>query len=430
MKKITVQNNQVNKWNHQIKQKNANQNDELKEKVVEMIRMNHTGEGIGKIDGKIIFVPKTIPGDIVEVTSITNHKTYYKGKVKKLITPSPNRVHIDCPYYETCGGCQLLGMSYENQLAYKQEKVKNILKQYANINTNPPIVGGCPYHYRNKMILQVENGKLGLYESESNTLVPIDACLLISDALNHLLNKIATHLDLSNVTQILIREGESHQRMVQFLGKIDVNKMLECLKEEVTSLYLNETLIFGNPTITEKLGQYSFEISPHSFFQINHIQTEKLYHQVKEYLGMSKNRILDLYCGTGSIGIYVSECAKKITGIELNSSSVKDARKNIKNNYLKNIEILEGDVGKILQAKEQQDAIIVDPPRSGLDKKTKQTLLQIKSPTIIYISCNPITLARDLKDLSEIYHVQDIILYDLFPNTYHVEVISYMTRKY
>jgi 23S rRNA (uracil1939-C5)-methyltransferase len=211
--------------------------------------------------------------------------------------------------------------------------------------------------------------------------------------------------------------------MAQFLGKINESILMKTLSPHLTSLYLNDKHLSGTKTITETLGKYQFLISPASFFQINHNQTINLYNQVKSYLGPKNNEVLDLYCGTGTIGIYVSDCCKKVTGIELNPSSVKDAHNNIKLNKLNNIEIIQGDVGKVLQAKNTYEAIIVDPPRSGLDKKTKTTLLKIKSPKLIYISCNPITLARDLNDLKEIYNIEDITLFDMFPNTYHVECV-------
>ena len=206
-------------------------------------------------------------------------------------------------------------------------------------------------------------------------------------------------------------------------------RILKYLSSQVDSIYINDRLIYGLPKIEESLGKYRFEISPKSFFQVNHDQTINLYNQVKKYLGSSNRNVLDLYCGTGTIGIYVSDCCEEITGIELNPSSVADGKENIKKNHLKNFQIRQGDVGKVLQTGEQYDAIIVDPPRSGLDKRTKSTLLQIESPKIIYISCNPITLARDIKELYSKYQLEDITLFDLFPNTYHVETVCIMERK-
>ena len=387
---------------------------------VSITKLNHTGEGIGIINNKIAFIPKTIPGDIVEAKIIKEHKNYIEATATKYITYSQDRIEIQCPYYQECGGCQLMGLSYLNQLNYKKDKVTNILNKYACLNLNPSIKESNEYKYRNKITLQVKAGKIGLYTSK---------CLLVSDNINNLIEIIqSSNLDLTNINQIIIREA-NNQLMTQFIGKIEISTLIKKLSSYVTSLYLNDNLIYGTKTITETLGDYQFLISPASFFQVNHNQTINLYNQVKTYLGEGNNEVLDLYCGTGTIGIYVSKACKKVTGIELNKSAVIDAYNNIKLNNLTNIEIKLGDVGKVLQAKNAYDAIIVDPPRSGLDTKTKATLLQIKSPKLIYISCNPITLARDLNDLKAIYDIKEITLFDMFPNTYHVESVVLMEIK-
>lgn len=395
---------------------------------IEITGLNHTGEGIGKIKNKIIFIQKTIPGDIVIPTDVIDHGNYNTATMKSLYQKSPKRVDILCPYYNKCGGCQLLGLSYQDQLAYKQETVKNILKKYATIEVNPKIIPSPPYHYRNKIILQVQNGQIGLYEHNSRKLVPIKQCLLISSKMNEQLQLIQQTINLTGITQIMIREA-GEQIMIQFLGQAKPAAIKKLLSPQITSLYLNDDLIAGKPQIEEQLGEYHFLISPYSFFQVNHSKTINLYDQVKKYLGTNHNHVLDLYCGTGTIGIYVSKYCKKITGIEINPSAVKDAQANIKNNSLSNIKVKQGQVGSILKNTEKYDAIIVDPPRSGLDKKTKRTLLQIKCPKMIYISCNAITLARDLNQLKELYILKDITLFDMFPNTSHVECISLLELK-
>lgn len=430
-----INSNQINKEN--LEQSNnktvPEQKDNQKQNLVfeqELLitSLNHTGEGMAKIDGKIVFIEKALPGDIVEIETLKDYGNYYKAKLKKIKKSSPNRIEVTCPYYSKCGGCQLLGLSLQDQCTYKKEKVKNIFQKYANLDINPSIISGESYHYRNKITLQVENGQIGLYESNSNTIVSIQECLLISPRMNEVIQIISQEIDLQGLTQIMIRET-NNQLMIQLIGNTRKELVLKKISNQVDSIYINDNLIYGLPKIEERLGKYRFEISPKSFFQVNHNQTIKLYNQVKKYLGLSNNNVLDLYCGTGTIGIYVSDCCKKITGIELNPSSVADAKKNIEKNHLKNVQVRQGDVGKVLQIGEQYDAIIVDPPRSGLDKQTKRTLLQIASPKIIYISCNPITLARDIKDLNSKYQLEDITLFDLFPNTYHVESVSLLCLK-
>ncbi len=395
---------------------------------VEITKLNHNGEGMAQINGKVVFVPKTIPQDIVELTNIQDHKNFIHAEVGKLIKASPKRKPIACPYYQECGGCHLMGLSYQEQLKYKQDKVKNILKKYAKLEVDPTIKESVPYHYRNKITLQVQNGVIGLFSKNTNQLVPITYCLLLSEQMNHIIPILNEKINLSKVTQIIIREAKE-KIMVQIIGQAKKDELVTHLKHKVASLYINDQHLYGEKYIVASLDKYEFQISPNSFFQVNYQQTINLYNQVKTYLGTNQKEVLDLYCGTGTIGIYVSENCQKVVGIEKNPSSVQDANCNIKRNFLNNITIYQGDVGTLLKAKNTYDVIIVDPPRSGLDKKTKQTLLKIKSPKIIYISCNPITLARDLNDLKEFYQLEEITLFDMFPNTYHCETICVIERK-
>ena len=398
--------------------------------LLKIERMNHTGEGIATLDGLVFFIPKTIPGDIIDIKEedIIKHKNYNQVLKYKMINESDERIPIPCKYYKECGGCHLMGMKYHNQLEYKKQKVRDILNKYANIQTNIDIEETNPYEYRNKITLQVKQGKIGLYTQDSNTLVLIEKCLLIPKELNKIIKILKERLDLSNVNQIILKIMKN-KIMIQILGTIKKEETIKELSNAVSSIYLNDDLIYGIPYLKEKLLSHEFFVSPTSFFQINHEGTLKLYNKIKNYLGNNNKNILDLYCGTGTIGIYVSDNCKKITGIELNSSSVEDARRNIILNSINNITILQGDVGKLLKATNTYDAIIVDPPRSGLDRKTKEALLQINSPKIIYVSCNPITLARDINTLKNNYEVKNISLIDMFPNTYHVECVVLLIFK-
>lgn len=396
---------------------------------VSIIDFNHTGEGLGRIDGKVIFIPKAIPDDKVLVKDIKDYKTYLKGTIDKIITPSPDRITPKCPYYSLCGGCQLMELSYEHQLKYKKNKVQNILKRYSNIDIELDILPSPKeFSYRNKITLQVNNGHLGLYQSNSNDLIEIDKCLLVSSNVNKLINLIKNNLDLTKVTNIMIREY-NNDLMVQFIGNIDETIVINILSNYAKVIYLNDKLIYGAKNLEVKLGKYKYKVSPYSFFQVNYESATILYDKVTEYLGPNNSKVLDLYCGTASIGIYVSDCCKEIIGVEINDSSVKDANENIKLNNLNNIKVLKGDVGRVLKSGEEYDTIIVDPPRSGLDKKTKETLLKIKSKKLIYVSCDPITLARDLNQLKELYDIKDMVLVDMFPNTYHVESAILLQRK-
>ena len=300
-------------------------------------RFNHTGEGIGVIDGKVIFVPKTIPGDIVKVKDITDFNTYFKGTLDKIITPSIDRITPKCPYYNLCGGCQLMELSYQEQLKFKKEKVINILNKYTNIDMDLDIIPSSnEFRYRNKITLQVSNGCLGLYQYNSNDLVKVEECLLVSDNINKLINLIKNNLDLNEVTNIMIREYNSNL-MIQFIGNIDKKTVIKKLSNYVKTIYINDLLIYGDKNLEVKLGSYKYKVSPYSFFQVNYESATNLYDKVVEFLGTNNNNVLDLYCGTASIGIYISKSCKKITGIEINDSSVKDAYENIKLNNLNNM---------------------------------------------------------------------------------------------
>ena len=389
-------------------------------------RLNDTGEGIGKINNEIVFVEKTVPGDVVEVENIIKHKNYLEASPAKIIKNSSKRIPAPCPYYEKCGGCQIMNLNYPEQLAYKKEKVINIFKKYGDITVAPNIVFDKEWHYRNKITLQAENNKIGLFKSKSNEIVEIDECLLISNSMNELIKFIKENIKLAGINQIMLREA-NNQHMVVFKGNIDNTEALK-LKNKVDSIYINNNHIYGTKEITTTLEKYTFKISKDSFFQVNHNQTIKLYNKVKEYLN-KKKKILDLYCGTGSIGIYVSDNCQSILGIEINKQAIKDANINKKINNIENISFKCGDVANIITSKDKYDTIIVDPPRSGLSKKTRKILLEISPNYIIYVSCNPITLVRDIKELSSKYELKDITLFDLFPNTYHVECVCLLNLR-
>lgn len=392
-------------------------------------RLNHTGEGIAQIDGVITFIPKTIPDDIIEVDEkdIIQHKRYNQVLKHELIVPSRDRISPQCPYYNECGGCQIMNLSYEKQLEYKKEKVTNIFKKYLKIDIKPDIIPSSQYKYRNKITLQVKENVVGLYKENTNEIISIEKCLLVPDKLNDLIS-ILNKLDLKNVTKIVLKIL-NQKIMIQLIGNIKKEEAIKYLSNDVASIYINDELIYGMEFLKEELLPYSFYISPDSFFQVNHKGTIALYDRIKEFLGKDNKKVLDLYCGTGTIGIYISKYCESVTGIEINKSAVKDAQKNIELNHIKNVKIIWGDVEKSLKKDKKYDAIIVDPPRTGLDKITKEKLLQIKPKKIVYVSCNPMTLARDIDILRKEYHIEKISLIDMFPNTYHVETIVLLTKK-
>ena len=391
-------------------------------------RLSDNGDGIGFIDGKVVFVPKTVPGDVVLIKGIKDYKKYYRGSLDTIVGKSDIRCDIKCPYYDICGGCQIMGISYEKQLEYKKNKVVNIFKKYADIDINPFIFGSEQFKYRNKIILHVSDGKLGLVKYHSHGFVNIDRCLLVSDKMNEVIKIINDKLDLVSVSKVMLREAINGDIMVKFYGDISCKQVISSLDGIVKSIYVGDKLVFGDERIFSILNGFSFGISPESFFQVNYEGMIKIYDRVLEYIN-DGDRVLDLYCGSGSIGIYVSSKCSSVFGVEINESAIRDANLNKEINGLDNVNFKCGNVDSIIDGKYRCDTVIVDPPRGGLNKKTRDILLDVNSDKIIYVSCDAITLARDINYLKSKYYLEDITLIDMFPNTYHCESITVLERK-
>lgn len=386
-------------------------------------RLSDNGDGIGFIDGKVVFIPKTVPGDVILIKDIKDYKKYYRGSLDTIVGKSDIRCDIKCPYYDICGGCQIMGISYEKQLEYKKNKVVNIFKKYADIDINPFIFGSEQFKYRNKIILHVSDGKLGLVKYHSHGFVNIDRCLLVSDKINEVIKIINDKLDLVDVSKIMLREATNGDIMVKFYGDISCEQIVNSLDGIVKSIYVGDKLVFGDERIFSILNGFSFGISPESFFQVNYEGMIKIYDRVLEYIN-DGDRVLDLYCGSGSIGIYVSSKCSSVFGVEINESAIRDANLNKEINGLDNVNFRCGNVDSIIDGKYRCDTVIVDPPRGGLNKKTRDILLDVNSDKIIYVSCDAITLARDINYLKSKYYLEDITLIDMFPNTYHVESVA------
>jgi len=376
----------------------------------EVLKLDHQGRGIVKLNNKIVFVDKSVPGEIINYKIKEEHKKFNIGEVISYDKEISNQQEYDCPYYKECGGCQISKLSYQQQLLYKKEKVNDILKKYCNLDIDLEIMGSDKkLQYRNKVIFHVKDNKIGFYEENTNKLIEIDKCLLVNDKVNNIISKI------------MIRNA-SKDIMDVFYGKVDNNQIISLLENDVTSLIIYDKVyktIYGKDKIKEKLDNLSFYISSDSFFQVNTKQAENLYHKVLEYSNLDNNkRVLDLYCGTGTISIYLARYAQEVIG---------DAVENALKNNITNCKFINKSASDITF--NNIDVIIVDPPRSGLDNKLKNTLLKSNVDRIIYISCNPITLARDLNVLKEKYDIIDITLFDMFPQSYHVENVCLLKHK-
>ena len=392
--------------------------------------LDHYGRGITRIDGKIAFIENALPNEIVEIKVNNNKKKYIEGCVLKYIKKSEKRINPDCPYYNMCGGCNISHITYSEQLDFKQQKIENIIKKYLNIDVKINNIVPCDINtnYRNKVTFHV-NKKLGFYNNNTHNIINIDNCLISDKLINNSI-KYLNELNLNSISKIICRTASNELMII--LETNDKNVDITPIKTIAHSIYLkinNEYKhIYGDKYIYENLENYKFIISPDSFFQININTCLKLLKKIKNYIGKNKN-IIDLYCGTGSIGIFVNE-NNDVIGIEVNEYATKDAIKNKKLNNLNNINFICGDSGKkIKNLNYKTDVIIIDPPRSGLNKETLNNILKFNSKEIIYVSCDPMSLVRDLNYLSQYYDIKEITPFDMFPNTYHIESLCYLIKK-
>lgn len=390
-------------------------------------KLDNKGRGICFINNKITFVENALPGEDVDVEIFNEKKKYNEAKVIKYNKKSSDRACVDCKYYGICGGCDLLHMDYSKELEFKIKKVEDILKKFGGIEYKiNEIISPNIYNYRNKATFQV-NKKLGYFKKRTNDLIEIDNCLLVDERINNLIKKIK-ELDLINIEQIVIRTSQNEiMLIIKSTGKIDDRFSSLDVDSIVINKNGNYKTIKGPGYIVESLDEYKFIVQPDSFFQVNSIAAKLLYDKVLEYASLKGNeKVLDLYCGTGTIGSYISKYADSVLGVEINNYAIEDAIKNKKLNHIRNIDFICSDASNIDLT--GFDIVIVDPPRSGLDNKTKEYLKTINPKKIIYVSCDPVTLARDIKELTN-YELKEVELFNMFPRTYHVETVSVLYRK-
>lgn len=389
---------------------------------IKIIDMDHLGRGIGKIDNKVFFVPKTIPNDICDIDIYKEYKNYSIAKINKIISKSNDRVEPLCPYYNTCGGCNISNLSYDKQLLFKENKVKNIFKKYLNIDINPKVIrSNKQYEYRNKITYHNKT-YLGLI-SEFNDIIDIDKCLLVSDKVNNLY-KLIKQNDLSLVKLIMIKDCDNGL-ILSITGKMNIDK----LKDKCLAIYMNDKCLYKKEDGYIEVNNLKYKVSDKSFFQINTSNISSLYNEIVRYGNFSKNdKVIDLYCGVGSISLYIAKYVKEVLGIEIIPDAIKDAKENAKINGINNAKFLCGDVSKLIDDNIDCNTLIVDPPRIGLDKHTVSVINDKKISKVIYVSCDPMTLARDIKLLDN-YDVENVSVVDMFPGTHHVESIVLLSLK-
>lgn len=389
---------------------------------VKIVDLDHKGNGIARIDNKVIFIPKCVVDDIVDVDIIKEHKKYDDGRVLNLISKSEDRINSLCPYYDKCGGCNISNLNYNKQLEYKKNKVINIFLRYLNMEINPDIIGSDNrYEYRNKITYHCNN-KLGLI-SIDNEVINIDKCYLVSDRVNQLYMLINKN-DLSKVDKVIIKECDNGL-ILDVVGDMNIGN----LKDMCLSIYMNNICVYKRDDGYISIGDIRYIVSPNSFFQVNTKNISRLYDVVLKYGCFNKEDcLIDLYCGVGSISLYISKYVKSVLGIEIVSDAIEDAKRNALINNIDNAKFICGDVSKLIDDNISGNKIIVDPPRMGLDNHTIDILNKVNADRLIYVSCDPMTLARDLKKLDK-YEIEDVTLVDMFPQTYHVETVVLLNRK-
>lgn len=454
------------------------------------------GKSIARLDGKVIFIEGAVPGDAVDVRLIKNKKDWAEAKILRIRKASDLRVEPFCQHFGVCGGCKWQMLPYTKQVEYKQEEVAQQMRRIGKVNLPemmPIAAARQTTHYRNKLEFTFsakkyftneeiaamdipEGGPSGLpaipalgfhVPGSFDKVINIDTCYLqrepsnaIRNALrDHALAKCYSFYNIRNheglLRNLIIRACSTGEVMVNLVfGEEDESKREDLMQflsntfPEITSLYYTVNLKFndslhdqlpvlysGQPYATEKLGELKFRVGPKSFFQTNTGQAEVLYSITKEFAALDGSQVVyDLYCGTGSIGIYLSDLAKKVIGVEVIGEAVKDAEENAKFNNIGHAHFFAGDAAEIcndsfFEIHGKPDVIITDPPRAGMHEKLVKQILHMRAPVVVYVSCNPATQARDLQLLSDLYAVTAIRPVDMFPHTHHIENVVQLTLR-
>jgi len=438
------------------------------------IDYTHDGLGVAKIDGYTLFVQNLIIGEEAEVEITLVKKTFLVGKIKKIIKISPDRIKPLCPVATACGGCQFQHLTYEKELDYKKSKVLRAFHNIAHMDLEVDEVLGSdnPYFYRNKIVMPIGYDKRkklihGFYRYKSHDIVAIDECFIEdkrSASIIHTIKDLMKELAYEpynettftgDIRKIMIRTSYYYDEIMVVIitnkEKLpdweEFTKALLAAHPEITTLVQNinleqantvlgskENVIFGTGKIKDKLCDIKFNISSKSFYQINVKQTEKLYQKAIQLADLKNTDIvLDAYSGIGTIAMIAAPHVKQVIGVEIVAQAVKDAKENARINNINNVDFYEDDASDFIVKLEEKntkiDTVFVDPPRKGLDIKFVDTLLSVEPKKIVYVSCDPATLARDVKLLNDKYNAEKLIVVDMFPRTYHVETITLLSLK-
>ena len=395
-------------------------------------KLDDFGRGIAHINNKVVFIANALPEELVEIKIINDKKSYMEASVVKYIKLSKDRIESMCPYFEACGGCSLIHLNYEDTLKFKQNKIKNLLKKYKiNYDKELEIVkNDNPLYYRNKVSLKIENGHLGYYEENTHKLLEIKECMMAK----HSINEVIKNYQLLNLkdAKLTIRSNYNDEILIIIEANAkEYNIELAKLKEKIklVGIIYNGITIYGENFFYERINGKLFKVSYNSFFQINENITNKLFALIENNIDKDST-VLDLYSGVGTLGIVASSKDQTVYSIEIIKNAVLNGITNAKLNQKTNIKFMLGDVAKLVDKVNLAfDTVIIDPPRKGLDKKTKEFILKKLPAKIIYVSCEANTLMRDLKELENIYEIIDYKILDMFSYTYHVESFCILKRK-
>ncbi|MBQ6712534.1 MAG: 23S rRNA (uracil(1939)-C(5))-methyltransferase RlmD [Selenomonadales bacterium] len=435
--------------------------------------LGHSGEGVGSKDDFTVFVPGALVGEVVLAKITLVKKNYAVGSLVRVIAPSEERVEPICPIYETCGGCQLQHLSYDGQLIAKRQQVVDALQRIGKqtaLTVHPTLGASSPWLYRNKMQFPVGEKKgrtiIGCYAKGSHDIIATENCHIQMDANNHIVqaaSKILTEMkipayrekdDRGVVRHIIGRVGAGGQAMAVIVTKTKTlpkaEEFVARLRGEVpalvsimhninpkrTNVILGQEThcLWGQKTIQDGIGKLMFDISAQSFFQVHTAQADVLYQKALAYADLNGNEtVIDAYCGTGTISLFLAQKAKKVYGIEIVAPAIRDAKKNAETNRITNAEFLVGDAVEVMPRLYEQgvraDVVVVDPPRSGCDPIVLETFARMNPERIVYVSCNPASLARDIAVLNELgYRAEEVQPVDMFPQTSHVESVALLRR--
>lgn len=445
-----------------------------KELELTITGLGSSGEGVGRYEGMAVFVPGALPQETVKARAVFVKKNYINGELTEVLNASPERVEPVCPVYKECGGCQLQHLSYEGELKEKRQQVIDALERIGHlhgVNVLPTIASESPLYYRNKMQFPVTGHKgtlqIGCFAQNTHRVIDVENCFIQKQKNNeiaavvrqwmkqykiapydedartgivrHIMGRVGVHTGEIMACLVTAQDNVPHlKELVRMLKTAipGIKSVVQNINKRSTNVILGEKtkLIAGSPTIKDKIGPLKFNISAQSFFQVNSAQAEKLYNTALEFANLKgTENVVDLYCGTGTITLFLAQKAKQALGIEIVPSAIRDAKQNAIANRVENADFLLGDAAvempKLAAEGFRPDVVILDPPRAGCEERVLAAIVKVKPSRVVYVSCNPATLARDLAYLNEHgFKVEKVQPCDMFSRTHHVETVVLMSR--